>query len=208
MWKQRSGAGGANQNGGGGSLKMKPSLYMILVLGVVGLLSGILLVVVYKYASPRIEAIRREELKRAIFKVIPQTETYKETVLEGESIYKCFNAEGKIEGLAFLAEGSGHQGKIKIMVGTDVKLTTIKGIQILENVETPGLGSRIDSEEFKSQFYGLDISDKISYIRREAPSRPGEIQAITGATITSRSVINILNKRIKRIRQLIDRYEK
>lgn len=187
---------------------MRKSLYMVLVLGIVGLISGILLVVVYKYASPRIEAIRREELKRAIFKVVPQTETYKEIVLEGESIYKCFDVDEELIGLAFLAEGSGYQGKIKIMVGTDVKLTTIKGIQILENVETPGLGARIDSEEFKLQFYRLNISDKISYIRRKAPSRPGEIQAITGATITSRSVVNILNKKIEKIRQLINRYEK
>ncbi len=86
-------------------------------------------------------------------------------------------------GYAFLAVGKGYGGDIKILVGLEDE-TTIKGITIISQSETPGLGSRIAESSFASKFAGLNIGDVA--IKQDG----GQIDAITGATISSQAVVD------------------
>ncbi|MFH1752974.1 MAG: FMN-binding protein [Candidatus Omnitrophota bacterium] len=169
---------------------------MIIVLGVVGLLSGTSLALMYRYATPLIEANQKKALEEAIFKVIPDAAGYESIERAGQTFFEVYGDRKKLLGYAFIAEGNGYQGKIKMICGIDKGLTKLYGIEILESVETPGLGGEIVTDGFKGQFKNLKFLPKIGCVKREKAA-DNEIEAITGATISSQSVTDIINDRIE-----------
>lgn len=182
---------------------MNISAHMIIVLTVVCLFSGLSLVYMNQYAEPLIKINAEKATQEAIFKVLPDVKNV-ETIERGERvIFKGLNEEGELVGYAFVAEGSGYQGIIKIMVGIDSELGKLTGIDILESVETPGLGAKITEDNFKRQFSGVSVLPAIDYVKGKKPENPNEIQAITGATVSSRSVVNILNATIKEVKEIV-----
>lgn len=182
---------------------MNNSLKMILVLVAVSLVSGAALVFVYNYAQPQIVANQEKQLKEAIFKVLPNAKTYETIKKDGEEIYIGKNAKDKVVGYAFLAKGSGYQGEILIIAGLEPGLDKIIGIEVLESVETPGLGGMIQSDDFKGAFKSLSTTPKINLVKR-TPEQPNEVQAITGATVSSKAVLNILNEKIAVVKKLLN----
>jgi electron transport complex protein RnfG len=90
-------------------------------------------------------------------------------------------------------------------VGVTPDFSGITGAVILEQVETPGLGTKIEHDPsnsnpgwFMDQFTGLNTQPKITYVKNEQPDADNEIRAITGATISSKAIVNILNENIKK----------
>lgn len=180
---------------------------MVLVLTVTAILSGGILASVYRVAEPRIEEHRLRELKEAIFIVLPNTVDYKVLKKEGIKIYIGVDKAGETTGYAFLSVGPGFQGKIKMMVGLDRERKHLTGMKVLEQVETPGLGNRISEEKFQDQFKGLNFEPKIEYVKNKKPEKPNQIQAITGATISSRAVVEAINRDVKRVVKLLNEVE-
>lgn len=174
---------------------------MAVALTAVGILSGASLIIVYNYAMPKIKVNVSKETDSAIKNIFPGTTAIKKTKDEG--VYRVTGAEGKEAGYAFIAEGNGYQGIIKLIVGADSELTTLKGMEVLESQETPGLGAEIAVSPFKDQFNGLSIKHPIEYVKNQKPTEPYEIEAITGATISSRAVVNILNKKIAEMKKVL-----
>jgi len=179
---------------------------MIVALAMVGILSGVALTFVYMYAAPRIKINLNKETQRAVRNIFPDLE--KTTIIKKhtnmfEDIIKVDDKDGKLLGYAFFAEGNGYQGSIKIMVGIDAGLSKLHGIEILESQETPGLGAEIAEKPFRRQFDGLSVTQPIAYVKNRKPTKPYEIEAITGATISSRAIVNMLNKRITEIKQVL-----
>ncbi|MFH1411213.1 MAG: FMN-binding protein [Candidatus Omnitrophota bacterium] len=172
-------------------------LHMITALTVVGMVSGYALVFVYSYATPKIEENVKEETKKAISSIFPGTDR----IEEKEDMFKALDGKGDLLGYAFVAEGNGYQGTIKIIAGVDPGIKKIQGIEILESQETPGLGAEISGAGFKDQFKGLPAGKDIEYVKNQKPVKDNQIEAITGATISSRAVVNILNKKIDQIKQ-------
>lgn len=93
----------------------------------------------------------------------------------------------------------------------DTSLTKIIGVNLFQQAETPGLGNKISDDPtrdnpnwFMEQFEGLKLANRdIDYVKNKKPDHAsGEIQAITGATISSKSVVNIINKAIEKNRKL------
>ena len=183
---------------------MTKPVRMIVVLGLVSLLSGASLVFVYEYATPLIEANQKKALEEAIFNVVPGAVKYEEVTKEGEAFFKVYNKGNTLLGYAFTAEGNGYQGNIAIIAGIEKDLTTLSGIEILESAETPGLGGEINERGFKDQFVGLMCTPMIECIKQQR-EKGNQIQAITGATISSQSVVDILNEKIARIREIINK---
>jgi len=99
-----------------------------------------------------------------------------------DGIYTIYSDETEI-GYAFLAVGKGYGGDINILVGLENDMT-IKAVTITKQEETPGLGSRITGSSFTSQFAGLN-SENIAL-----KQNGGEIDAITGSTISSGAVVD------------------
>ena len=127
-----------------------------------------------------------EEAIISQFKVIfPDVEDYK---LRDE-YYEIYSG-GAITGYTFIAKGQGYGGEISILVGINTDFA-IKKITIISNTETPGLGKKISENLFIDQFAGLS-SNEISLVKDG-----GNIDAITGATISSRAVVNAVKSELE-----------
>lgn len=184
---------------------MSPALKMIIVLTAVGVVSGGSLAKVYKRAAPLIEEQRLKSLKEAIFTVLPRARDYKAEEGKGMIVYKGFDKEGNPVGIALEVEGAGFQGKVRLMVGLDNRLEKLLGMEILDSLETPGLGGKIIDPEFKDQFRGLAVKPRIAYIKHrhpDAPKKPGEVDSITGATISTAAVVDMINEGIAGVRDV------
>jgi len=178
---------------------MKNAIKMILVLVIIGLVSGGVLVCVYNYASPLIERNEEKALREAVYKVLPQASSFREIIKDGIVLYEGIDGGGNVIGYAFKAKGYGYQGEIELIAGIDAELKELKGMEVLESSETPGLGAGITEESFKKQFGRLYVLPEITFTKGKV-SKENEIQAITGATISTKAVVEILNKEIVRIR--------
>ena len=176
---------------------------MFLNLVVVGALSGAVLSGVFSKADPMIKANKEKELREAIFVVLPDARDFKvfEKTVGAEKliVYKGIDASGSPVGVAFKADGGGFQGNVGLMVGLDREYLKLKGMEVLEQLETPGLGDRIREEAFKEQFKGLDVKPKVEYIKYRKPEKPNQIQAITGATISSEAVVKNINNAVSKV---------
>ncbi|NQU95355.1 MAG: FMN-binding protein [Candidatus Omnitrophica bacterium] len=184
---------------------MRNTVRIISVLTVVGLISGTALVLMYNYANPRIIKNQKNEMEKAVYKLFPNAKKYDKVAMGDDVVFKVTDKSGKSLGYAFIAEGNGYQGPIKMMAGIKPDLATLEGIEILESQETPGLGQEIASDNFRAQFDGLKTSPEITYVKNAKPGSPNEIQAITGATISSKAVCTILNEQIKTIKQKLSK---
>ncbi|MDD4956941.1 MAG: FMN-binding protein [Candidatus Omnitrophica bacterium] len=172
---------------------------IIVSLVAVGIVSGMALVYVYNYSMPKIKVNLNNETEKAIRTIFPSAKDIVKSPKEG--VFTVKDASGKMLGYAFTAEGNGYQGVIKVLAGSDPGFTSLKGMEVLESQETPGLGAEINSDSFRGQFDGLDVAHAIEYVKNQKPTKPYEIEAITGATISSRAVVNLLNKRISELRE-------
>ncbi len=182
---------------------MNISARMIIVLTAVCLFAGLSLVFMDRYAKSLIRINAEKAMQEAVFKVLPEVTEVERIEKHERVVFKGLDKEGKLVGYAFVSEGSGYQGIIKIMTGIDQKLQKLTGIYILESVETPGLGAKITSSDFRNQFKGVCVVPQIDYVKGKKPEKPNEIQAITGATISSRSVVKILNSTIEYIKEVV-----
>lgn len=187
---------------------MPNSVKMVAVLTIAGFLSGGFLTAVYMKAAPEIEKKSLESLRKAIFLVLPEAVDYKEIKLTDQILYRGIDKDGREAGFSFLAEGNGFQGEIKVMVGVDQGLNKIQYIHVLESVETPGLGARIAEDNFQQQFKGASIREEIRLAKGpkpedKGPPAPVAVQAITGATISSEAIVDIINRKIAAIKKII-----
>ena len=129
---------------------------------------------------PMIEWQKEQKIQRMLYEIFPNMTEY---ILE-DDIYIIYSDEAEI-GFAFLAVGKGYGGLIDILVGLENE-TTIKGVTIISQLESPGLGARIAESSFTDQFAGANFADVA------LSQKGGEIDAITGATISSRAVVDAI----------------
>ncbi|RJP89953.1 MAG: FMN-binding protein [Desulfobacteraceae bacterium] len=115
------------------------------------------------------------------------------------SIFKAV-ADGRTKGWVAKTSGQGYADKIELLVGFDSDAETITGLFVLGQKETPGLGSKINETAWRGQFIGKAASQQLKAVKTE-PSKPDEIKAITGATISSKSVCDIVNQCMGDLRQ-------
>ena len=106
--------------------------------------------------------------------------------------------DGSLEGIGFITTKLGYgfnkAADISLFICVGPDLETIKGIEILDHTETPGLGGRMTEVEFKRQFVGKKLKPRLSRVRGRETVGPNEVHAITGASYTSKGVENIINE--------------
>ncbi len=93
------------------------------------------------------------------------------------------------------ARGQGYADKIEVLIGVDPEVETITGLFILEQKETPGLGNKITFPVWRKQFVGKKTATPFVVVK-EKSTIPNTIDAVTGATISSRSVAGIVNQTV------------
>lgn len=203
--------------------KEPASSRLILTLGLAGFLSGLILVSVYMYTKPIIAANKAQELQEAIFEVLPGTDDYRSFILvneklkelevsdgEGqERIYMGISADGKITGFAIPGAEPGYQDVISALSGYNADEEVIIGFKVLDSKETPGLGDKIiKDEEFQLNFSHLAVSPRIEAVKKGKKEHPYQVEAITGATISSEAIVRLLNKSMERWRMPVQEYLK
>ena len=97
------------------------------------------------------------------------------------------------------AAGQGYADKIELLVGLDSSAQALTGIFVLEQKETPGLGNKIVTNEWRSQFKGKGTARELVVVKGGAKA-PHEIDSITGATISSKTVSDIVNATVNDLR--------
>lgn len=159
-------------------------------LGLICLLAGGLLAGVNSLAQPRISAQAKQEEQRILREVLPEADRFeaiKSSDKQEVIYYNGYDKDNKLLGVAFKAEAKGYSGTIETMAGMrlDGKISVIK---ILSQNETPGLGSRVAEDSFTRQFSDKDIADLWT------------VEAITGATISSKAVIDSVYEKAEQIK--------
>lgn len=187
------------------------SAKLIIVLTITTLISGVGLSFLNSWAQPKIEAHQQKVLENAIYDVLPGIEKYRVREIEGTKFYEGLDGTGNVKNVAFRAIGRGFQSELRILIGMDISMTEILNVNLLQQAETPGLGTKIATDPtadnpdwFMQQFDNMEVENKeIEYVKNTEPNKEkAEIQAITGATISSESVVKIINKAVEQKRKL------
>ena len=177
------------------------SLRLVLTLAIAGLISGIAIIGIYETTLPTITANKARELREAVFKVLPGVSRMQALVhRDGELIvvevpdkdepviYGGYDDQGDFVGYAIPAAGPGFQDTIAILYGYEPRKKLVVGMEVLESRETPGLGDKIYKDAvFVGGFSALSVEPKIVAVKKGTKSSPNEIDAITGATISSKA---------------------
>lgn len=146
------------------------------------LVSGIIIGVVYFITAP--VAVQKNEMlkEQAMKDLVKDAETF-EAVPNKEQWFEA-EKDGKVIAYVLPSESKGYGGPIKMLVAVTPEGKVID-YNILSSNETPGLGDNASKEPFKSQFKGKDVKD-LAVVKE--PSNKENIQAMTGATISSKAV--------------------
>ena len=183
---------------------MSLSARMILVLTLVGLISGGFLAAVATLTKEKIALNVQAEIEEAIKEVVDDA-AVNQVVYEEEDllIYRELGEDGELVGFAVQATGVGFQDKITLMFGLDASLK-----KIIDQKETPGLGAKIEDWEAFLQFWeNRDAAGQLALRKPPASTinelLPTEINTITAATISSKKVLEIVNLSLERVRELI-----
>ncbi len=197
-------------------------LRLVLTLGIAGALAGFLIVFVYVATLPAITAYKAEVLRLAIQDVLGAPESFDTLyVVDGalaeelpagaqpddyDQIYPGYRDDGTQVGFAIQSAEFGFQDEVRLIFGYDARAETILGMLVLEHTETPGLGDKIVKDlEFVGQF--TEATFPLTGVKIGAGTGGrDEIDMITGATISSRAVIRIINNALERLDPMIDAY--
>jgi len=142
----------------------------------------------------------KENIKDVFDKNITTEMLRSEISEEKKKVYKYIK-DGELQGIGFVSTKTGYgynqSNPWSIFICLEPDLKTIKGIEVLEHSETPGLGGRMTEEEYKNQFVGKKVQPRIEMVKDGKATANNEFDAITGATNTSRGIENFLNDAMK-----------
>jgi electron transport complex protein RnfG len=207
-------AGGA----GGGGAPIRPrasSARLVATLALAGAIAGFVLVLVSEWSQPRIEAHRALVLQRAVLEVLDGPASTRTYWLVGGSftdvpaagvdtasadrVFVGFDESGAPAGVALAAAEPGFQDVIGLIFGYEPAQGRVLGMKVLESKETPGLGDKIEKDSaFVREFRGV-VAPLEGAKESRATGGEREIVMITGATISSRAIIDIINHRLEAV---------
>jgi Na+-translocating ferredoxin:NAD+ oxidoreductase subunit G len=170
---------------------MRELINMVVVLTGISLASGGLLASLRDGTQERIDQQVLEFVKgpsvRSVFKDATNDPIATRFQLkDGEHVRTFFvgKLEGALRGVALEAVGKGYKGEIGLVVAIDTQTGKVIGIEVTTHSETPGLGAKAKTDPaFAAQFKGVSVASPAKLTKDG-----GSINAISGATITSRAV--------------------
>jgi RnfABCDGE-type electron transport complex G subunit len=172
---------------------------------------GLLIAVTNAALSARIEQNRIDKLNRLTRALLPKAEHFVELDKEIEvesakgkktkiKVYKAVSEANECVGWSFTAAGSGFVDKIELVVAVDNDFQKLAGFDILASNETPGFGDQIKYDYFRDQFKGAPAKELALVRSGQAKEIDSEIVAISGATVSSEAVVEIINNSITQIK--------
>mgnify|MGYP002725712144 CR=1 FL=1 len=208
-----------------------PGFKMLSVLGGIAMMSGFLVVLVFQLTKPIIAENQRLAIERAVFKVVKGATVRRDYLVtsegvkpvtagkstgEGITIYGAYDDRGKLLGIAVNGAGMGYAGLVHILYSYDPECACIRSFEVLKSTETPGLGDKIITDPaFQANFNtskglaahlnaaGASLENAIVTVKHGSKQHPWQIDAISGATITSKAVGKALNQSAQRLLPLL-----
>jgi electron transport complex protein RnfG len=188
-----------------------------------GGIAGLLIVVSFGLTQPTIERNKAERLAAAVEEVLKAPDHYDTLfVVNGaltpdapaganptriEQVYVGYRADGTRIGFAVAAAEPGFQDVIRLIFGYDPESRELLGMKVLESKETPGLGDKIEKDTaFVGQFDGVG-TPLVGVKAGRASGDAAEVDLITGATISSRTVVRIINNALTRLTPMLEQYD-
>lgn len=164
---------------------------MVIVLTVITVVAAACLGAMNNLTAEPIAASKKAKQETAIKAVLPEFTTVdEEAIVNEQKIFRAYNANGELVGIAIETKELGFGGDITTMVGFDAN-GTIVDYSLLAHAETPGLGSKlVDWFKVKSDIRGVSSNKMPLRVSKDG----GEYDAITAATISSRAFLNSINK--------------
>jgi Na+-translocating ferredoxin:NAD+ oxidoreductase RnfG subunit len=175
-----------------GELKVKANRFkifypMVFVITVVAIMLT-MLAFTEGFTRAELQSHQDQQTLDMLMEIFPEASFY---TLE-DDIYIIYNSGRNEIGYAFYAEGMGWGGKIVILVGLEDK-ETIKGIVVVSHImETPAYWQLLVRSNFFDQLNGLKIED--CKLKHPFIAGLGEVEGVTGATTSSRAVVDIVRE--------------
>ena len=195
-----------------------PTGAMIRTLGLVSAICGLIIVGAYQGTYDAVAANKRIAMERAVFKVVPAAKSIEEYyALEAGGIAKAGAATpagagkcvagddgaGRLAGVAAEGGAKGYADVVRIMFGYDPACQCVRNIGVVSMRETPGIGDKIlVDKDFQENFRELDaklntemkaLTNEIKAVKHGTKTGKWQVDAIAGATITSRAVGKAIN---------------
>lgn len=187
---------------------------MIRTLGLVSTICGLIIVGAYQGTYDAVAANKRIALERSVFKVVPAAKSIAEynalaaggiePVKDGEApvgavkFFGAYDDAGKLVGVAAEGGAKGYADTVRVMFGYTPACQCITGVSVVSMRETPGIGDKIlTDKDFLENFKALEakvgadmaaLANEIKTVKHGTKTNPWQIDAIAGATITSRAV--------------------
>ncbi len=192
---------------------------MTATLCLVAAFSGVLVVGVYEITRPRIAANVRRAVEAAVFEVVPGAAVRQTFAASddgfvpgeaagaaGPAVHAAYDGNGALLGVALEAAGQGYQDIVTVLYGYDPEAGRVTGMKVLRSKETPGLGSRIGTDpDFVGAFRGLEarvedgnIAHPVEVVRPGEAAEPWQVDAIAGATVSSKAVGAMIRESLAR----------
>lgn len=196
------------------------------VLLIVTLISAVSLASLEKVTEPVKERIEAKEKKAALSVVLPKATEFKSktATVEGKPFDYMEGLDSSGQMIGYVAEdgSAGYSSIIKVMVGLD-KEFNIVAIKVVSQKETPGLGDKVNEVLSKKTIVGMVSGKKydekglrpwfqVQFDGKKTPvlvkKDGGDIEAITGATISSRAVCRAVNDAVSKIKTALSEGKK
>jgi Predicted NADH:ubiquinone oxidoreductase, subunit RnfG len=201
---------------------------MLRTLGTIATISGLLVVLADQLSQPMIADKQRLLTERRVFQMVPGAVSKRDFVVtpegrleaadsgaSGDPVYAAYDADGQLKAVAILGTGSGYAGPVQVMFAYDPGCQCLVGSKVLKSNETPGFGDKLDFDPaFLKNFEALDarlndegtaLANAIVTVKHGTKTEPWQIDAITGATISSRAMGKAANQAAQRAAPAIQR---
>ena len=217
------GLGGEGRGPEGAPERAEASSFRLLfTLGFAGAIAGALLVFVFLWSEPLIQAENARVLQEAVSEVLKGPDHFESVFLvEGDlttqvpegidtlgldKVFLGYDEGGNPVGFAMTHKGFGFQDLVTVIFGYDADARQVLGMKVLNQKETPGLGNKIEEMPFVGEFDGVDAPlEGVKPDRNTGASN--QVDMITGVTISSKAVIRIINERIEEMADLLAAFE-
>jgi Na+-translocating ferredoxin:NAD+ oxidoreductase subunit G len=204
-----------------------PSVAMVRTLGLVATICGVLIVTAYEGTLDAVNANKKVALERAVFKVIPGAAKVDEYVATPSGIqpagaavpegaikfYAAYDPAGNLKGIAAEGAAKGYADTVRVLYAYDPAKQVINGLGVISMRETPGIGDKIYTDEaFLKNFEALDVklaadlkalANAVKVVKHGSKQNAWEIDAISGATVTSKAVGRGINDSARKLLPLL-----
>lgn len=197
-----------------------PTVAMIRTLGMIAAICGVIIVAAYQGTWDAVQENKRIAVERAVFKVIPAAASIVEYAAAADGtlakvgpggtaagsgaikFYAGYDKDGKLAGIAAEGAAKGYADTVRILFAWDPEKAAVTGFGVVSSRETPGIGDKIVTDKaFLANFPlearladdGMVLAHEIRAVKNGSKAHPWEVDAIAGATITSRAVGKAIN---------------